>query len=214
MICRFCGKHTDSIKKCDVCFKENPVVIEYKSYSNEEIIDKLSSLAEIFSIESNLKSDSNINEIQAISDEIVKEDDDKEPALNTDNKKILKIMLKIKSNILPCLISALVGASTATMICLKFINKNYLSENDINSTLNESTYPVSSEKQESKTYVITTITTESVKIKTTSDKVKTTKCTFVESTTKKTTESVTKNPEINTMAEIQNAVLQGNSTEE
>ncbi|MGN0630622.1 MAG: hypothetical protein ACI4JN_04770, partial [Ruminococcus sp.] len=42
MICRYCGNKTDSKDCCVKCRKESPVLLEYKSYSNDLIIEKLS----------------------------------------------------------------------------------------------------------------------------------------------------------------------------
>lgn len=44
MICRFCGKYISTIEKCELCLKDNPVILEYKSYKNDAIIKKLSVL--------------------------------------------------------------------------------------------------------------------------------------------------------------------------
>ena len=49
MLCRFCGKHIDSDVKCNICSKETPVLLEYKSYENDSIIEKISPLLEVFS---------------------------------------------------------------------------------------------------------------------------------------------------------------------
>lgn len=46
MICRFCGKKTNTNGKCDCCSKESPVLLEYKSYENDPIVEKLSLLLE------------------------------------------------------------------------------------------------------------------------------------------------------------------------
>lgn len=46
MICRFCGKKTNTNGKCDCCSKESPILLEYKSYENDPIVEKLSLLLE------------------------------------------------------------------------------------------------------------------------------------------------------------------------
>lgn len=47
MICRFCGKKTNTTEKCDCCSKESPVLLEYRSYENSSVVEKLSSVLEI-----------------------------------------------------------------------------------------------------------------------------------------------------------------------
>ncbi|MCM1221296.1 MAG: hypothetical protein NC548_43135 [Lachnospiraceae bacterium] len=47
MICRFCGKKTNTTEKCDCCSKESPILLEYRSYENSSVIEKLSSVLEI-----------------------------------------------------------------------------------------------------------------------------------------------------------------------
>ena len=42
MICRFCGRKIDSLEKCSNCLKEAPVLLDYKSYNGNAIIEKLS----------------------------------------------------------------------------------------------------------------------------------------------------------------------------
>lgn len=44
MICRFCGKKTESVIECPHCSHESPVSLSYKSYLDDPIIDKLSSV--------------------------------------------------------------------------------------------------------------------------------------------------------------------------
>ncbi len=44
MICRFCGKKTESVLECPHCSHETPVVLSYRSYISDPIIDKLRSV--------------------------------------------------------------------------------------------------------------------------------------------------------------------------
>lgn len=48
MICRFCGKKTNTNEKCGCCSKESPVLLEYKSYGNDSVVEKLSLLLEVY----------------------------------------------------------------------------------------------------------------------------------------------------------------------
>lgn len=41
MLCRFCGKKTDSIEQCDSCAKTFPVLLNYRSYSEDLIVKTL-----------------------------------------------------------------------------------------------------------------------------------------------------------------------------
>lgn len=45
MICRFCGKKTESVLECPYCSHEAPVILSYRSYSSDPIIDKISSVS-------------------------------------------------------------------------------------------------------------------------------------------------------------------------
>lgn len=45
MICRFCGKKTESVLECPHCSHEAPVILSYRSYSSDPIIDKISSVS-------------------------------------------------------------------------------------------------------------------------------------------------------------------------
>lgn len=44
MICRFCGKKTESVLECPHCSHKTPVLLSYRSYSSDSIIDKLRSV--------------------------------------------------------------------------------------------------------------------------------------------------------------------------
>lgn len=46
MICRFCGKKINTTEKCDCCSKELPVLLEYRSYENDSVVEKLSLFSE------------------------------------------------------------------------------------------------------------------------------------------------------------------------
>ncbi len=45
MICRFCGKNTESVLECPHCSHEAPVILSYRSYSSDPIIDKIRSVS-------------------------------------------------------------------------------------------------------------------------------------------------------------------------
>ena len=52
MICRFCGVKIEPSSKCPHCFHDTPVKLSYRSYSNNTIVDKLESVLQVRTQES------------------------------------------------------------------------------------------------------------------------------------------------------------------